>query len=102
MKLSASYVSFSLLSSVLSHPYSFIPIVMLALVFNISNAVGFTYAYVKTYRFSLQSLTNETSRDRDAKEKWANQLGSGWGGIGGIGTTILSGVVKNSVGRVFR
>ncbi|KAF7791918.1 hypothetical protein EIP86_002944 [Pleurotus ostreatoroseus] len=65
---------------------SFIPIVLLALVFNVSNAVGFTYA------------------DRDAKTKWANQLGSGWGipGIGGIGGSILSGVVKNSVGRVFR
>lgn len=73
-----------LVVSILKLSASFIPIVMLALVFNISNAVGFTYA------------------DRDAKEKWANQLGSGWGGIGGIGTQILSGVVKNSVGRVFR
>ncbi|PSR72389.1 hypothetical protein PHLCEN_2v11732 [Hermanssonia centrifuga] len=61
---------------------------MLALVFNISNAVGFTYAGL-------------TGRDRDAKQKWASQLGSGWG-MGGFGGQILSGVVKNSVGRVFR
>lgn len=32
--------------------YRFIPIVMLALVFNVSNAVGFTYAYVK-FKVSL-------------------------------------------------
>jgi hypothetical protein len=40
--------------------------------------------------------------DRDAKHKWANQLGGGWGSIGGIGSQVLAGVVKNSVGRVFR
>ena len=41
--------------------------------------------------------------DRDAKQKWANNLASsGWGmGMGGIGGQILSGVVKNSIGRVF-
>ncbi|KAI0094680.1 DUF846-domain-containing protein [Irpex rosettiformis] len=73
-----------LIVSILKLSASFIPIVMLALVFNVSNAVGFTYA------------------DRDAKIKFANQLGGGWGGIGGLGTQVLAGVVKNSVGRVFR
>ncbi|KAK7694574.1 Golgi apparatus membrane protein tvp23 [Cerrena zonata] len=75
-----------LIVSILKLSASFIPIVMLALVFNISNAVGFTYA------------------DRDAKQRWANQLASsGWSmGMGGLGGQILSGVVKNSVGRVFR
>lgn len=64
---------------------TFLPIVILALVFNITNAVGFTYA------------------DRDAKQKWAtNMAASGWSmGIGGIGGQLLSGAVKNSVGRVF-
>ncbi|KAI0374237.1 DUF846-domain-containing protein [Pilatotrama ljubarskyi] len=64
---------------------SFVPIVVLALVFNVTNAIGFTYA------------------DRDAKQKWANNLASsGWNmGLGGIGGQILTGVVKNSVGRVF-
>lgn len=64
---------------------TFIPIVILALVFNVTNAVGFTYA------------------DRDAKQKWASKLaGSGWTfGIGGIGGQILGSAVRNSVGRVF-
>ncbi|KII93474.1 hypothetical protein PLICRDRAFT_99884 [Plicaturopsis crispa FD-325 SS-3] len=63
----------------------FIPIVILALVFNMANVIGFTYA------------------DRDAKQRWANGVASaGWNmGLGGLGGTILTGVVKNSVGRVF-
>ncbi|KIP12016.1 hypothetical protein PHLGIDRAFT_114073 [Phlebiopsis gigantea 11061_1 CR5-6] len=72
-----------LIVSILKLSASFIPIVFLALVFNVSNAVGFTYA------------------DRDAKQKWANQLAGGWS-IGGLGGQVLAGVVKNSVGRVFR
>lgn len=72
-----------LIVSILKLSASFIPIVMLALVFNVSNAVGFTYA------------------DRDAKQKWANQLSSGWS-IGGLGGQVLAGVVKNSVGKVFK
>ncbi|PCH33579.1 DUF846-domain-containing protein [Wolfiporia cocos MD-104 SS10] len=69
--------------SLLKFNVSFIPIVILALIFNVSNAIGFTYA------------------DRDAKQRWANSLSSGWG-MGGFGAQILSGVVKNSVGRVFK
>ncbi|EJF66636.1 Golgi apparatus membrane protein TVP23 [Dichomitus squalens LYAD-421 SS1] len=74
-----------LIVSILKFNLSFVPIVVLALVFNITNAIGFTYA------------------DRDAKQKWANNLASsGWSlGVGGLGGQILSGVVKNSVGRVF-
>ncbi|TBU64998.1 DUF846-domain-containing protein [Dichomitus squalens] len=74
-----------LIVSILKFNLSFVPIVVLALVFNVTNAIGFTYA------------------DRDAKQKWANNLASsGWSlGVGGLGGQILSGVVKNSVGRVF-
>ncbi|KAI0662755.1 DUF846-domain-containing protein [Cubamyces menziesii] len=74
-----------LIVSLLKFNLSFVPIVVLALVFNVTNAVGFTYA------------------DRDAKQKWANNLASsGWNmGMGGLGGQILTGVVKNSVGRVF-
>jgi len=74
-----------LIVSLLKFNLSFALIVVLALVFNVTNAIGFTYA------------------DRDSKQKWANNLASsGWGmGIGGFGGQILSGVVKNSVGRVF-
>lgn len=75
-----------LIVSILKLNASYIPIVILALVFNITNAVGFTYA------------------DRDSKQRWANQLASsGWNmGMGGLGGQILAGAVKNSVGRVFR
>ncbi|KAI9063000.1 DUF846-domain-containing protein [Trametes sanguinea] len=74
-----------LIASIFKFNLSFVPIVVLALVFNVTNAIGFTYA------------------DRDAKQKWANNLASsGWNmGIGGLGGQILTGVVKNSVGRVF-
>lgn len=41
--------------------------------------------------------------DRDAKQRWASGVASaGWNmGMGGIGGTIMTGVMKNSVGRVF-
>jgi len=74
-----------LIVSFLKFNLSFIPIVVLALIFNITNVVGFTYA------------------DRDAKQRWASDVASsGWNlGMGGIGGTIMTGVMKNSVGRVF-
>jgi hypothetical protein len=64
---------------------SFLPIVFLALVFNFSNVVGFTYA------------------DRDAQQRWASGASSMLGnfGIGGIGSQLAAGVVRNSVGRFF-
>ncbi|EKM83726.1 hypothetical protein AGABI1DRAFT_110354 [Agaricus bisporus var. burnettii JB137-S8] len=74
-----------LMASIFSLSLFYIPIVILALVFNMTNAVGFTYA------------------DRDAKQRWANNVvGGSWGiGFGGIGGQILTGAVKNSVGKVF-
>ncbi|KAJ7880273.1 Golgi apparatus membrane protein TVP23 [Mycena olivaceomarginata] len=71
--------------SLLRFKLTFVPIVVLALVFNVTNAVGFTYA------------------DRDAKQRWANSVvGSGWSlGLGGIGGQLLSGAVQKGVGRVF-
>ncbi|KAJ8596550.1 Golgi apparatus membrane protein TVP23 [Rhizopogon salebrosus TDB-379] len=71
--------------SILRFNLSFVPIVALALVFNITNAVGFTYA------------------DRDAKQRWANSLASsGWNmGMGSIGGQILGGAMKNSFGKLF-
>lgn len=72
-----------LIVSLLKLGFSFIPIVLLALVFNITNAVGFTYA------------------DRDAKQRWAdNIMGSAWG-LGGLGSQLLTSAVQRSVGRVF-
>jgi len=68
-----SFLKFSLL---------FVPITLLALIFNVTNAVGFTYA------------------DRDAKQKWVS--GVAWDmGVGGLSGQIFSGIVKSSVGKVF-
>ena len=39
--------------------------------------------------------------DRDAKKRWANSVaGTGWN-MSGFGGQILSGVVRNSIGKVF-
>jgi len=69
--------------SLLKFNLSFIPIVVLALVFNVTNVIGFTYA------------------DRDSKKRWAQNIVSSSWSIGGLGGQMLTGVVKNSVGRVF-
>jgi len=71
--------------SLLRFKLEFVPIVVLALVFNVTNAIGFTYA------------------DRDAKQRWANSVvTSGWNlGLGGIGGQLISGAVQKGVGRVF-
>ncbi|CAE6533574.1 unnamed protein product [Rhizoctonia solani] len=71
--------------SLLKFNISFVPIVALALVFNITNVIGFSYA------------------DRDAKQRWASSVAAdGWNmGLGGIGGRILGGAVMNSVGRAF-
>lgn len=62
----------------------FIPIVVLAIVFNLTNAIGFTYA------------------DRDAKQRWSNAAGGwGMGSVGGLGGKLLAGAVKNQVGKLF-
>jgi len=75
-----------LIVSTIRFNLAFLPIVFLALIFNITNAIGFTYA------------------DRDAKQRWATSVAlGGWNmGLGGFGGEIIGGVVKNSVGRIFR
>ena len=69
--------------SLLKFNVSFLPIVLLALVFNVSNLLGFTYA------------------DRDAQKRWASVASTG-NLFGGIGGQLVGGMVKNSIGRVFR
>ncbi|KAK1223789.1 Golgi apparatus membrane protein tvp23 [Marasmius sp. AFHP31] len=72
-----------LLVCIIRFGLSYLPIVILALIFNITNAVGFTYA------------------DRDSKQRWANKVvGGGWG-IGGLGGSIITGAVQKGVGRLF-
>ncbi|KAJ7695136.1 hypothetical protein B0H17DRAFT_1056548 [Mycena rosella] len=88
--------------SLLRFKLNFMPIVALALVFNVINAVGFTYACVFAAFYSAVGLMR--SRDRDAKQRWANSVvGSGLslGGLGGIGGQLLSGAVQKGVGRLF-
>jgi len=75
-----------LIVSLLKFNISFLPIVALALVFNFTNVIGFTYA------------------DRDAKQRWASSVtadGFGMGALGGVGGQILGGMVKKGVGKVF-
>lgn len=63
----------------------YLPIVALALVFNLSNVLGFTYA------------------DRDAKQRWASSAmgGSfGLGSLGGLGGQLVGGAMRNGLGRV--
>ncbi|KAF5336863.1 hypothetical protein D9611_003349 [Ephemerocybe angulata] len=76
-----------LIVAILKLGFTSVPIVILALVFNVTNVIGFTYA------------------DRDAKQRWANNLAGGsWGalgGLGGIGGQLVAGAVKRGVGKVF-
>ncbi|KAH8914792.1 DUF846-domain-containing protein [Atractiella rhizophila] len=64
---------------------SFIPIVALALIFNLTNTIGYTYA------------------DRDAKRKWATGMATSnmFGSLGGIGGTVVTGLVRSGIGKVF-
>ncbi|KIY73128.1 DUF846-domain-containing protein [Cylindrobasidium torrendii FP15055 ss-10] len=64
---------------------SYLPILALALIFNITNAIGFTYA------------------DRDAKSRWTTGMGMGGSllGLGSLGANVLGGAVKSGLGRVF-
>ena len=65
---------------------SFLPIVALALVFNVTNTVAFTYA------------------DRDAKKRWATGMatqGLVGGALGGLGSSIVGGLARGAVGKMF-
>ena len=76
---------------------------MLALVFNVTNVVGFTYAcafFAYLMIFPQSHSFHYLYSDRDAKKRWANNVSSNWS-MGGLGGQMLTGVVKNSVGRVF-
>ena len=69
--------------------HRFIPIVILALIFNLSNALGFTYA------------------DRDAKKRWASSVSSGLSpfggaGFGGLGGQLLGSAVRSGLSSVFK
>lgn len=70
---------------ILKFNISFLPIVMLALVFNVTNTVGYTYA------------------DRDAKRKWATGMAAQGmlGQVGGFGGSLVSGLASSAFSRFF-
>ncbi|KAL7413397.1 hypothetical protein BDY24DRAFT_389936 [Mrakia frigida] len=74
--------------SILKFSISFLPIVALALVFNLSNVLGFTYA------------------DRDAKQRWSNSVSNagsilgGLGSMGGFGAQMAGGALRQGLGRM--
>ncbi|KAA1100626.1 Golgi apparatus membrane protein tvp23 [Puccinia graminis f. sp. tritici] len=91
---------------------SFLPIVILALVFNLTNTIGFTYAVESpehTHSNPFQSSTHsfdtppKTYQDRDSKRKWANELGSSGinGLLGQFGGGLLGGLTKVGIGKFF-
>jgi hypothetical protein len=86
-----------------SRLHRFIPIVILALIFNVTNVIGFTYAFVFLLPHRSCQTDASVSSDRDAKQRWASQVvSSGWSlGLGGIGGQILTGAVQKGVGRLF-
>jgi hypothetical protein len=72
-----------LVISIVRFNLAFVPIVILALVFNVTNAVGAM-----------------SSSDRD-KQRSANSVaGSGWS-MGGLGGQLLTSAVKNGAGKLF-
>ncbi|KAI5476376.1 protein of DUF846 family [Pseudohyphozyma bogoriensis] len=70
---------------ILKFNVSFLPIVMLALVFNVTNTVGYTYA------------------DRDAKRKWATGMAAQGmlGNLGGIGGSLVGSLASGAMGKLF-
>lgn len=106
---------------------SFLPIVILALVFNFTNTIGYTYAVssrdflpsssrVSTPKPLLTRLFSVLTcvalfgniylsvfQDRDAKRKWATGMAAGGmaGSMAGFGTSLVSGVAAQAVGKLF-
>lgn len=81
--------------------------VVLALVFNATNAVGFTCASPLTPpppaagNDELITLVYDgTDADRDAKKRWATGIASQSFGFGGIGSSLVSGLGKAALGKV--
>ncbi|CEQ38802.1 SPOSA6832_00260 [Sporobolomyces salmonicolor] len=78
---------------ILKFNVSFLPIVMLALVFNVTNTVGYTYG----------SAARQKGDDRDAKRRWATGMAASGmlGSMGGLGGSIVSGIASTAYSRIF-
>ncbi|GAA6013317.1 hypothetical protein JCM11491_006352 [Sporobolomyces phaffii] len=79
---------------ILKFNLSFLPIVMLALVFNLTNTVGYTYE---------EMLTTNVRQDRDAKRRWATGMAANGmlGSMGGFGGSIVTGLATTAYSKFF-
>ncbi|GAA6059385.1 hypothetical protein JCM10212_003283 [Sporobolomyces blumeae] len=73
---------------ILKFNLSFLPIVILALVFNLTNTVGYTYV---------------RQEDRDAKRRWATGMAANGmlGSMGGFGSSIVTGLASTAYSKFF-
>ncbi|GAA5850431.1 hypothetical protein JCM5353_002719 [Sporobolomyces roseus] len=80
---------------ILKFNLSFLPIVMLALVFNLTNTVGYTY--------EKRKLTKLDSFDRDAKRRSATGMAANGmlGSMGGFGGSIVTGLATTAYSKFF-
>lgn len=104
--------------------YSFLPIVALALVFNLSNVLGFTcrsrltlplphslplprfFFFFRPDQLCPSSLIPLADADRDAKQRWSNSVSNagsilgGLGSMGGFGAQMAGGALRQGLGRM--
>ncbi|GAA5870439.1 hypothetical protein JCM16303_002004 [Sporobolomyces ruberrimus] len=100
---------------ILKFNLSFLPIVMLALVFNVTNTVGYTYENQNSTGFPPLSLslslscdrgslsTQKLLADRDAKRRWATGMAANGmlGSMGGFGGSIVTGLATTAYSKFF-
>ncbi|GAA5993294.1 hypothetical protein JCM5350_005081, partial [Sporobolomyces pararoseus] len=93
---------------------SFLPIVALALVFNLTNTVGYTYgeSFILFPRKFVESpelthspcaLRKRHIADRDAKRRWATGMAANGmlGSMGGFGGSIVTGLASTAYSKFF-
>jgi len=76
-----------------------VPIVVLALVFNMTNAIGAPSRRSET----ADAHAAFTYADRDAKQRWATGMATSGllGNLGGVGGTVVTGLARSALGKVF-
>lgn len=92
-----------LVVGILKFNISFIPIVILALVFNMTNTVGYTYAVRLPPRVAVHKTKLPLSQDSDAKKRWASGIAASGmlGQMGGLSGKIVGGLIQGGVGKMF-
>lgn len=80
---------------------SFLPIVLLALVFNCTNTVGFTYADRDAVSIAKRPLRTQSETSISQKRKWATGMAASsmLGQLGGVGGSLVGGLRRaNAIG----